>query len=105
VRPHDGVHLAAGDGEVDALQDLPARHAGPQAPHLEERHQNRTTTSSPSTATSYTATGCVAGSVFGSPVSSEKAEPCFQHSISLVSSYTSPSLSGTSAWLQRSASA
>ena len=33
----------------------------------------------------------MAGSELGSPVSSEKQLPCFQHSISRVSAWTSPS--------------
>ena len=50
-----------------------------------------TTTSSPSIFTSYARTGDVAGSVAGSPVSSENVDPCFGHSISRSSSHTSPS--------------
>jgi hypothetical protein len=41
----------------------------------------------------------VAGSTSGTPVSSEKQLPCFQHSMCFVSASTSPSLSDTSAWL------
>src|SRR5581483_217631 len=49
--------------------------------------------------------GCVAGSVSGSPVLSEKAEPCLGHSISHSSAQTSPSASDASAWEQRSSRA
>src|SRR5581483_6991316 len=49
--------------------------------------------------------GCVAGSVSGSPVLSENAEPCLGHSISHSSPHTSPSASEASAWEQRSSRA
>src|SRR4051812_9082508 len=44
-------------------------------------------------------TGWVAGSVNGSPVVREKAEPCFGHSISSSSAQTSPSAIDASAWV------
>ena len=54
------------------------------------------------TETSNTGTGCVAGSVAGSPVSRLNTLPCCGHSISFSSQYTSPPESETSAWLQMS---
>ena len=52
--------------------------------------------------TSNTGTGCVAGSVIGSPVSRLNVLLCFGHSISRSSHHTSPSDSETWAWLHMS---
>src|SRR6266540_1550752 len=91
VRAHERVHLTRGDLEVDAAQDLLPGDRDPQPGDPQRAHVFVTTTSSPSILTWYTRTGCVAGSVAGSPVSSENVEPCFGHSISSSSSQTSPS--------------
>src|SRR5947207_1140134 len=91
VRAHERVDLARRDLEVDAAQDLLAVDGHPQPDDPQRAHAFVTTTSSPSILTSYTRTGCVAGRVAGSPVSSENVEPCFGHSISRSSSHTSPS--------------
>ena len=77
------MHLTGPDGEVDPLEDLLAGHAGAEPADLEHvaRGHSTTTSTSPSTTrASYTGTGRVAGSDVGSPVSSEKELPCFQHS-------------------------
>ena len=87
VRAHHGVDLAAADGEVDALQDLLAgrrRRAGRSISETCSLTATTTSTSPSTTRASYTGTGLVAGSDSGSPVTSENALPCFQHSIMLV---------------------
>jgi hypothetical protein len=91
IGPHQRVHLARGDLEVDPAQDVLPVDGNPQAGDPQRAHAFVTTTSSPSILTSKTRTGWVAGSVAGSPVSSENVEPCFGHSISRSSSHTSPS--------------
>ena len=91
--------------EVDAAQDLLAADGGPQALDLQRRHDAPPTwivTVSPSTSVRNTGTGCVAGSVSGSPVTRLNVLPCFGHSISRSSHHTSPSDSETLAWLQMS---
>ena len=75
VRTHDGVHLAARHGEVDAADDLLARDGGPQPADLQRRRHSparssrRSSPCRPRSARRTRATGCVAGSVIGSPVS------------------------------------
>src|SRR3954447_15566701 len=54
----------------------------------------------PRTSSGKVATGTVAGRPVGLPVRRSKREPCSQHST--VQSSTSPSLSATAAWEQRS---
>ena len=90
VGAHEGVHLTGRDLEVDAAQDLHSRDRRMQVRDPQDAHRS-TITSSPSTRVPYTGTGWVAGRVCGSPLSSEKVEPCLGHSISRSSAQTSPS--------------
>src|SRR5207247_10446032 len=107
VRTPHRVDLAAADLEVDATEDLFALDTCSQPANRQLAHWSGSSTkrSSPSRTISYTRTGCVAGNDWGSPVTSENVLPCFQHSISSSSSHTSPSDSGTSACVHRSATA
>src|SRR5689334_15605983 len=97
VRAHQRVHFTRLHFEIHTVQDLVAGHTDMQVLDLEHAHGMTTFTSSPSTTTSYTGTGVVAGRVCGSPVSRENVEPCFGHSISRSSAHTSPSDSEKSA--------
>ena len=88
VGAHHRVDLAAAHDEVDPAGGSPCRRRRPAGPRCTAQlarrlaHAITTNTSSPSTRTSYTGTGRVAGSDVGlAGRSSEKQLPCFQHSI------------------------
>ena len=98
VGTHHGVHLARRHREVDAVEDLlAARHAGPQAAG------SRACVMPPSTITSSPSTRDVVhrhrpGGRQRTAARRRRGEnvlPCFQHSISLSSHSTSPSLTAT----------
>src|SRR6056300_1759816 len=96
VRPHDRVHLATTNREVDAPQDLAPSDRGMESANHQFAHDATSTmTMPPSTRAVCTATGRVAGSVSGSPVVKLNELPCLGHSSMHESLQTSPSDSET----------